>query len=367
MRNKFRNLTLVLLTLCLMISVIPSVLGRSRNAYLINFILDNEIESIGFSNGIDGDKSVSLEATAYAIDILDYYGKSPSDFEDLQEKLKDNITNMFDINNVDLYDLYYLTYSLKLLDSDYSFELSLLNKISLFLNGTQQINGGFSFSNTSKSVSLISSFYVIQLLGLIDQPVTNISSHKNWVLSRYNEDGGFGGTVSLSSTLTSTYYAILILDEFDELNSLSDPNKTINYLKSYYFSNSADIDNFGGYLPDEIATLALLSSTYFCIKALSLIDKNELTIAETTNWVLNRQNFQDGGFVDNTEAYQHKLSSVTASYYAFETLKILNPSLSKLSKEIWMVEFNFWILGIVIISLVVIIAISVLIWKKRRL
>lgn len=366
MRNKYRNLTLVLITLFLMISsLIPSVLGRTRNAYLINFVLDSEIESFGFSNGIGEDKSVSFEATAFAIDIMDYYSKSPSNIEKLQGELKENINNMFDISNVDLYDLYYLTYSLKLLD--YSFDISLVDKISLFLNGTQQINGGFSISNSSKSVSITSSFYVIELLGLIDQPVTNISSHKNWVLSSYNEDGGFGGNASLSSTLMSTYYAILILDEFNELNSLSDPNKTINYLKSYYFSNQEDVVNFGGYLPDKIATLALISSTYFCIKAISLIDEDELTITETTKWVLNRQNFQDGGFVDNTEAYQQKLSSVATSYYAFETLKLFDPSLSKLSQEIWMVEFNFWILGIVIISLGVIIAIAVLIWKKRRL
>lgn len=349
-----------------MVSVIPSVLGRTRNAYLIDFILDNEIESEGFSNGISEDSSVSFEATAHAIDIMDYYRKSPSDIEHLQEKLIENINNMFERSKVDLYDLYFLTYSLSLLD--YSFEISTLrDKIFSFLNGTLQINGGFSFSNTSKSVSIISSFYVLQVLGLIDQPVSNISSHKNWVLSCYNEDGGFGGNVSLSSSLISTYYAVLILDGFNELTSLNDSNKTISYLKSHYISNSADVDNFGGYLPDEIATWALLSSTYFCIKAISLIDENELTKAETTDWVLDHQNFQDGGFVDNTETYQQKLSSVVTSYYAFETLKITNPRLSKLSQEIWMVEFNFWILGIVFLSLGVLIAISVLIWKKRRL
>ncbi len=349
----------------LMISVIPNVLGRTRKAYLIDFILNNEIESTGFSNGINGDGSVSFEATAHSIDIMDYYGKSPSDIDHLQEKLKENIDNMFDLSYVDLYDLYYLTYSLELLD--YSFETALLNRISLFLDGTIQINGGFSYSNSSNSVSLTSSFYSIQLLGLINQTVTNISLHKNWVLSCYNEDGGFGGNASLSSSLMSTYYAILILDEVGGLSSLSDPNKTVSYLKSYYFSNSANDDNFGGYLPDEIATLASLSSTYFCIKAISLIDDSELTKAETTDWVLDRQNFQDGGFVDNTEAYQQKLSSVITSFYAFETLNILNPGLSRLSQEIWMVEFNFWILGIVLISLGVLVAISVLIWRKRRL
>ncbi|GAG84427.1 unnamed protein product, partial [marine sediment metagenome] len=164
-----------------------------------------------------------------------------------------------------------------------------------------------------------------------------------------------------------TYQAILTLNGMNESNSLIDPNKTLSYLKSHYVASSEDSNNFGGYLPDEVTTLASLFSTYYCIKAISLINETELNKDQTIAWVLNRQNVQDGGFVDNTEAYQQKFSSVISSYYAFETLKILNPTLSKLSQEIWMVEFNFWILGIVIIAIGLIIAIPLLIWKKRRI
>jgi len=366
LRNKYKNLILIFLAFFIIISVIPSVLAKTRNGYLIDFILDTEIEPNGFSNGISDESEVSLEATAFAIDILDYYGVRLSDVEQVQETLKQNIITILDGDEINLYDLYYLIKSLNLLE--YSFESSLLKKISVFINGTQQLDGGFSFSNTSSFVNIISTFYVIQLFRLIDQSIPNITLHQSWVLSCYNGDGGFGGNSNLPSTLTSTYYAVLVLDEFVEnLNSLIDLNKTVNYINSLYIMNSADVNNFGGYAPDEIATFALLSSTYFCTKILSLIDEDELNIAATIEWVLDHQNVQDGGFVDNTEAYQQKFSSVTSSYYAFETLKILNPSLSKLKQEIWMVEFNFWILGIVIISLSVVIAISVLMWKKRRI
>jgi len=365
LRNKYRNLTLIFLAFFIIISVIPSVLAKTRNGYLRDFILDTEIETNGFSNGISDEGEVSLEATVFAIDILDYYGVRPSDVEQLQETLKQNINTILGGDEINLYDLYYLIKSLNLLE--YSFESSLLRKISIFINGTQQLDGGFSFSNTSSSVNIISTFYVIQLFRLIDQLIPNITLHESWVLSCYNVDGGFGGNSNLPSTLTSTYYAILVLDEFENLDSLIDLNKTVNYIHSLYIMNSADVNNFGGYAPDEIATFALLSSTYFCTKILSLIDEDELSIDATIEWVLDHQNVQDGGFVDNTEAYQQKLSSVTSSYYAFETLKILNPSLSKLKQEIWMVEFNFWILGIVIVVISLVIAISVLMWKKRRI
>jgi len=364
LKNKFRNLSIAFLLFFLMINAIPNVLSKTRNAYLTSYILNNEIKSSGFSNAISGNKEVSFEATAYAIDILKFYGKKPAEIELLQERLDVNVTAMFDNDDVDLYDLYFLLKSLELLD--YSIETNLVNRIYTFLNDTKQVTGGFSLSNTSTSVSIISTFYVIQLFLLIDKPIENTTLQTNWVLSCNNDDGGFGGNTSLPSTLTNTYYALTILNKLGDLNVLSDSNKTINYLKSFYVSDSADLDDFGGYLPDEVALFALLSSTYFCVEAISLINENELSSDSTTAWVLDRQAVQDGGFVDNTHGNQKKLSSVTTSYYAFKTLEILK-SLSKLKQEIGMVEFNFLILGIVLISIVFVIAISIYIWRKRRI
>ncbi len=347
-----------------MINAIPSALSKTRNAYLTSYILNNEIKSSGFSNAINDNMEVSFEATAYAIDILKFYGKKPAEFELLQEALEVNVTSMFDNDDVDLYDLYFLLKSLELLD--YSIESDLVNKIYKFLNDTKQVTGGFSISNTSTSVSIISTFHVIQLFLLIEKPIYNITLQKNWTLSCNNDDGGFGGNTSLPSTLANTYYALMILNKLEGLNGLSDSNKTIDYLKSFYVSDSADLDNFGGYLPDEVASLALLSSTYFCVEAISLINENELSSDSTTAWVIDRQTIQDGGFVDNTHGNQKKLSSVTTAYYAFKTLETLE-SLSKLSQEIGMVEFNFLILAIVLIIVVFVIAISIYIWRKRRI
>ncbi|MFX1391687.1 MAG: hypothetical protein ACFE9Z_16600, partial [Promethearchaeota archaeon] len=119
--------------------------------------------------------------------------------------------------------------------------------------------------------------------------------------------------------------------------------------------------------PDETAQYATLSSSYYCVKLISLIDPNELNEDSTISWILTLQNFKDGGFSENTDGYEQKKSSIIASYFAFKTLKIINPSLSSLSNDVWNVEFDYWILGIILIFVAILISIIVFIWRKRRL
>ncbi len=368
MKVKYQKITLILIIFFLFIGAIPSVLAKTRSAYLIRFILDNEVDGHGFSNAIGNIEEISFEATAYAIDILDFYGRNPNDIDILKDNFEDNIKNMFDNNTVDIYNLYYLLKSLKILDSDYLIEATYFNKIYKYINDTEQLTGGFSYSNSSTLVSLSSTYYILQIYSLIEESVENLETHKNWVLSCNNSDGGYGGDSDLSSTLLNTYFAIHILDEIGEdINNLVNINTTLNYIKSFYVNEETDANNYGGYLPDNITGYTLLSSTYFSVKLLDIIEHDQLNSAPTIKWVLAHQNFQDGGFADNSEGYEQKLSSIITTYYALETLKILNPSLSSLSKEIWMVEFNFWILGIVLISIGLIIAMIIYIFKKRRI
>ncbi|NVM37799.1 MAG: hypothetical protein HWN81_19565 [Candidatus Lokiarchaeota archaeon] len=365
MKYKYRNLFILIFLLLITLNAIPSVLGKTRQSYLTSFVKKNEIENRGFSNAFSSEDIVSFEATTYALEILEDYGINPNEIEALQNNLENDIGEMFDENKVNLYDLFYLMKSLNILQ--YEIDTDLENRIYQYLNDTEQIGGGFSFSNTSSSASLASTYYIVQLYSLINESIGNLLVHKNWVLSCNNIDGGYGGNQSLSSTLPNTYFTTLIFDELWEINDLVNINKTLSYLNSFYINDSSDLDSFGGYLPDENAQYATLSSSYFCVKAISLIDTAELNGGSTISWVLNHQNFEDGGFSDNIVELEQKKSSIIASYYAFETLKILNPSLSSLAKEIWTVEFNYWILGIVFISIGVIIAVIVFIWRKRRI
>lgn len=362
MKSKFRYFTILFLVFFFTLNIIPIVLGKTRNAYLVDFIFSTEIEGEGFKNGIEGG-SPSNEATAYALEILDYYGRTAHDVTDLETYLETELKTMFEDDEIVLYELYYLLKSLNVLDFNYS---SLKNRIHQFINGTEQIGGGFSFSNTSTLASMSSTYFVVQVFDLIEEPIPNKTVHRDWIILCNNSDGGYGGNRSLSSTLLTTYYAVYLLELLTSVNDLADKNQTLTYLNSFYIQNPSDTNNFGGCFPDLTANYALISSTYHCVSAIYIINESMLNSGQTTKWIISRQYFQDGGFADITEGTSQRISSVTSSYYAFETLKIFG-SLGKLSAEVFMVEFNYLILIIILGSIGLVVAIGVILWRRRRI
>lgn len=347
----------------IILNVIPIALAKTRRTYLTDFLFNNEIHGEGFKNGIEGTNPL-IEATAYAIGILDDSGLNAHDITDLETKLENDVEQMFNNDDVELYDLYFLLKSLNILE--YSIEEQLENQIYEYINNTEQIGGGFSFSNTSTLASISSTYFIVQIHSLIGETIPNITIHKDWVLLCNNSDGGYGGNSSLSSTSLNTYYAVSVLEELGFINELVDENQTLTYLNSFYIQNPSDTENYGGYIPDITANYALLSTTFYCAKAISIIDDTMLHNTATIRWVLTRQNFQDGGFADISQGTDQLASSVILSYYAFETLKLFG-SLSKLNSEVFMVEFNYWVLVIIMASIGLIAGIGVVVWRRRRI
>jgi len=333
---------------------------------LTDYILSNEIEGQGFKNGQSSENDVSFEATAYALEILSNLGRSAKDIPSLQTNLEDEISDMFTNDAVTLYDLYFLLKSLFITKSDYSIDGNLKNRIYQYLNGTEQVGGGFSYLNSTMSPSLSSTFFVVQIHSLLapSQPLQNITLHKDWVLLNYNTDGGYGNT---TSTLLSTYYAVSLLDQLASVDDLVNKSKTLTYLTSFYVNNPSDVNNIGGYIPALTSKSSLLSSTYYCVMAISLVNNSFLNVGRTTNWVLSRQYFQDGGFTDIVDGNIQPSSSVVGSFFALKTISTFNPSLDKLAAEIWMVEFNYWILIILMASIGIIVVIGIVIWRRRRI
>jgi len=350
------------------LGIAPVASAKTRQIHLIDFLYENQNNDESFG--------ISTQDTANAIEIIDFYNAyliegflqaiKKVDIPTLEVYLEDEITSMFNEGEIDIYDLFYLLSTLDFLGKLDSLDLNLHDKIYEYINETEQSTGGFSPTNTSTNANLISTFLIYNVFTLIDEPVENQTLHKNWVLSCNNTDGGYGGNQSLSSTLLTTYYAIYLVNELGEVSDLANQANTLNYLKSFYINDPDNLANFGGYLPDAFAKNSLLSSTYFCVEGIRLIDSNELNKIATVNWVLNHQNFQDGGFSDHDEENDQQLSSISASYYAFEILKSLN-SLDLLNEDIFMVEFNFLILIIVLSITGIIIAGIYLFWRKRRI
>jgi prenyltransferase beta subunit len=207
---------------------------------------------------------------------------------------------------------------------------------------------------------------------LIDEKIPNESAHKAWIKSCRNSDGGYGGNTTLSSSILDTFYAISIFEVIYDVDDLSGQDSTTEYLDSFYVDDEGDDGNFGGYLPDANSENALLSSTYYCVQGISLIDKGDLKHEdETLNWVLNRQNFKDGGFVDITDGNEQRESSVVASYFAYWTLMILDgKELPSMEVKVFMLEF-IWVDWLILVILLTFFGTAVVygyfMWRKRRI
>ena len=378
--TKVRILTIFIIMLTVSFSIIPFALAKQRKTYLTDYLLSCEIKDEGFSNSPEEEDDVSFDATAYAIEILDDYNmlitrdiwgevENTVNTSDLMEYLEDKGKDRADDINIDIYKTYFILKALNTLE--YETSSSLENSIETYLDSLDRSGNGFAAISTSSSASITSTYFAMMTYELIDEKIPNESAHKAWIRSCRNSDGGYGGNTTLSSSILNTFNAIsifyVILDD-----DLSGEDDTIEYLDSFYVDDKGDDDNYGGYLPDENAENALLSSTYYCVQGISLIDKGDLKHEDKTlDWVLDRQNFKDGGFIDNSDGDEQKESSTTASYFAYQTLIILDgKELPSMEVKVFMLEFIWvdWLILVILLTFLgVAVIYSIIIWRKRRI
>jgi prenyltransferase beta subunit len=348
-------------------SIIPVAFAKTRQSHIIDFIYERQTNYETFG--------ATPQDTAYALEVINYYDsyvvqdflgvKYRVDKTLLKENLTGQIEDMFNNEQINIYDLYYLLKSLDILEPlEESLDINLHNKIYNYINETYQEGGGFGPTNTSKFSNMISTYFIYNIYIIINEPILNKTHHQNWILSCNNTDGGYGGNQTLSSTLLTTVYAVYLLESLEA--SLINQTKTLEYLNSLYVADPSNLENYGGYLPDLLAQRALLRSTDLCIRAIKLIDINYLNSAKSIEWVLGLQNFEDGGFAENLGTYTEKKSSITATYSAFRVIYSFD-SLNLLNEDIFMVEFNFLVLIIVLSSIIGVVALIYIIWRKRRI
>jgi len=381
--SKVKILTVIILVFLILLGFIPHVFAKQRKTYLTDFSMDNLIEDEGFANSQREDyrkhnDKVSYEATAYALKLLgkydllekkDLFGKVEKSYNssDMQDHLEETLDSQFNTGTQNLYDTLYVLTALNEMDTEVSSGLNA--KISSYLSSLSKSTGGFGGS-VGSTASLSATYYAFGIYYVLDKAIPNLALHKGFITSCKKADGGFGGNYNSSSTLTSTYHAILMMQIIDDFGILSRPDLTERYLNSFYVDNENDEDNFGGYLPDLNAKYALISSTYYCITALSLIEDAEFEDDDATaQWILNRQNFQDGGFCDISDGSEQKFSSLINSYFAYEVIITLGKE-SLLEEEVFQLEFEWydWIIFCSIIGGLCILAIAaVIIWRRRRI
>ena len=345
--------------------IIPLASAKPRGSYFVDFIYSEQVGDEGFGD--------SYQETAQALEILyelnaftveGLFGiENKVDVPTLRDFLEAKLAGMFDDETMNLYDIYGILESFTYLN--YAIDSSLSLNIYNYINTSSLVSGGFAPSNTSKAVNVVSTFYAFEIYGLLGVEMPNKTIHADWLLSCNNNDGGYGSNSTLSSTLLSTYQVVMLINGLTgSVDNLDNKTATLEYLTSFYISDTADITNYGGYLPDITASNVLLSSSFTCLDSIELIDSTELHQDPTLKLVLSRQNFRDGGFSDKTTGTY--FSSLTTSYYAFKVLQSFI-SINLLDEEIFMVEFNFIMLIVALSVMVVLIFGAYWFWRRRRI
>jgi len=343
----------------------PTALAKTRQSYLTDFIFSNQVGNERFGS--------SYQDTAYSLEIIDYYNlyqipglfgaEIKIDISDFQDNLESTLDSMFSQGEIKLFELYYIVQSLDVLDS--TLDSTLETKISTYVNQTAQADGGYSSDNSTSNSDMVSTYFAYEIKSYLNEEI-NSSLTQNWILSCNNSDGGYGGNNTLESSQLTTYLAVYLIDQIADLDNLENRSSTLNYFKSFYVSDSDDLYNYGGYLPGILSEITLFSSTFYCVSAIHLLDNTQLSKTASLNWILSRQNFEDGGFSNLYGGTVQGLSSISASYYAFKLLLNFN-SLVLLNEDIFMVEFNFIILIILLVVIAFIIGLIYFIWRKRKI
>jgi len=340
-------------------------LAKTRQSYLTEFIFSNQVGNERFGS--------SYQDTAYSLEIIDYYNlyqisglfgaEIKIDISDFQENLESALDVKFSSGDIKLFELYYLIKSLELLDATLNSTLRM--QISTYVNQTEQAEGGFSSNNSTSTADMTSTYFAYEIKTYLNEEL-NHTLMKSWILSCNNSDGGYGGNSTLNSSQFTSYLAVYLIDQIGNLNELVNRTATLNYFKSFYVSDSNNLYNYGGYLPELLSQTTLFSSTFYCVNAISLLDNTQLSKAATLNWILDRQNFEDGGFSNLYGGTVQGASSISASYYAFKLLVNFD-SEGLLNEDIFMVEFNFIILIILLVVIATVIGLIYFIWRKRKI
>jgi len=352
-------------------AIFTPVTARSRRTYLTDFIFNNRIENLGYSNSILEENTISEQSTYYALQMLEDLNllESQEDLDIIATTLAQNV--QAELNGLDdnsLVNLYYLLQSLELLDGLDKISTDNKNEIMNWVNISKHENGGFKNNNIS-SPTVFYTYFSVKILDLLSsENISDSQKHAEWIISCYKPDGGFGGNSTLNSSIIGTYYAVLGVNFLASINNLSlQEESIIQYLMEFYISNIANSQNYGGFSQTDSPSKSLVSTTFYCVSTVDLLNSSQLDSQTILQWVLKSQNPIDGGFSESTSDGSTLYSSMITTYYAFNIIKYFDPDFSSLNENVWDVEFNWIILLIIILVMIAVPTLIIfIIWKKRK-
>ncbi len=200
----------------------------SDSDQILQFISASQNDNGGF-----GERPVSklsyLTHTFWAMRVIDLLSFSPSRYANVT-RLKNFLNAMRTYNGVFINGLGAKPSLLSTFRG-----LTLLNYLGVQLNASDPMNksleqfihpsGGFKPRADVSYPTMFATFSGIVVSRLIQRPL-NVSGITRFILSLQNPDGGFGERPKFSSSVRSTYYALLSLDLLQQLNH---PNSSFSF------------------------------------------------------------------------------------------------------------------------------------------
>ncbi|MDD1777426.1 MAG: terpene cyclase/mutase family protein [Candidatus Helarchaeota archaeon] len=314
----------IVLSLLFISFVIPSIQAvATRQTAMLDYIEQCKVGP-GFGN-TPAATVPTLESTFQALYILNAYSQLAEVNENALIKWVNSCRNADhgygNTNHTavvsDITSTYYATWILDL------FDRSLDNRTDEWVVACRNISSSFG-DEINGTATLSATYYALETLYLNN---TNLKAYNvsTWILERQNiipSSLGYGGfaTDRNSSNMGATWAAIGAVKRLNTGGYLLEP--LISWINRSQNTVSYD-DNFGAFSTKPTETDWSLLNTYTAIHSLQMLGTSYLArinLSATLDWLITLQN-ADGGFRVNSFT---GASSLSATYYAFRTLELVN-------------------------------------------
>jgi prenyltransferase beta subunit len=380
---------LIVITISILVLTVLNpvfVLGATRRAVLVDFIVGNQDVEGGFYEYREDDSEESLitiDATRSSLAILDRLNQLSQIDKDDQEDAASWLTSGIDSNIQNENNTVDFALALEGLETLDALDLVVgeeRNEIITYLDsGKETIDNNTSYRLSEESVSSVSGiFFTLKSYDHLSNSSTNlidllVETEKvtNFLELCIGSNGGFKSDLGSESTpsLISTFFALKSLELMNTLNDLDTEQlvEISSYVESFYVDNEDLQEHHGGFsfISGKEIPVSSLLATYCATIALNLLDGSEPS-DNTIRWVLKHQNSVDGGFSESVDPSKIKKSSAVSSFYAVQILEIGDPNLSVLTNEFLTYSID-WVLIVGITVAVIAVIVAVIVIYRRRI
>ena len=377
-RSKITSTILILAFVVSIFATLDLVSATSREDLLAEFCLANQDVSGGFLDTPEGTAEDLTEFTTFANTfILSQVDPELSSFEgfdkaNLKEWFSDKFNAFTSFDSKQIMEATYAYHGLLLVDPTGNSTQKDLG-ISTMIELQNETTYGFAGHGTNGIATMSDTYYAVLFLSLTDSlSLVNAENVSHFVVSSFSGNAFSGNPNSNQPNLADSFYAVKTLELLDSTSALNTTAQHLlsAYVESYYVSESAYGQHYGGYSYPESVVMSSLMLTYYSV---SIQDVLGVPLhEETVDWVLSRQNPIDYGFSDYSPNLDNDVSSAKLSYFAVKSILVFDADAFNTGgvfvKNVWDLSTNGWIIAAIwvgILGLMVIAGIFIYKYKNR--